>query len=338
MTTTQPNFFLRLLQAFRNFYIAMTGAYGLSVVLFLLGRVLIGEQWLVIEFFNTFAHLLWMPALLLLPITLLMREWHVALLLVPAVLMFGLVYGRQFIPDNAVVAENATVIKVLTHNVYGGNTDTATILNIIRTVDADIVALQESNYPMTQAFATELAEEYPYQALHPQESLVQGLAFLSRYPIEADEYWQFDWLPSPLAHQRIQLQLSANQSIVVYNAHPTHPGMNGSYFNPTWRSRELAEVYALTQAETLPVIWLGDFNMPHLSDDYALITQTFGDSYSSVGWGMGWTFPMFPQPIAFLRLDYVFISREFEPITSSVLPSSGGSDHLPVTATVALYE
>src|SRR5688500_13997018 len=111
MTITQPNFFLRLLHAFRNFYIAMTGAYGLSVVLFLLGRVMIGQQWLVIEFFNTFAHLLWIPALLLLPITLLMREWRVALLLVPAILMFGLVYGRQFIPDNAVVAENATVIK-----------------------------------------------------------------------------------------------------------------------------------------------------------------------------------------------------------------------------------
>jgi endonuclease/exonuclease/phosphatase (EEP) superfamily protein YafD len=336
MTTTQPNFFLRLLHAFRNFYIAMTGAYGLSVVLFLLGRELIGERWLVIEFFNTFAHVLWIPALLLLPITLLMREWRVALLLLAAVLMLVTVYGRQFIPNNAVVAENATVIKVLTYNIHGNNENVAAVLANIRATDADMVALQEVNHTMAAAFEAELIEEYPYQALHPQRITVQGMAFLSRYPIEADEYWQFDWLPSPLAHQRIQLQLSASQSIVVYNAHPTHPGMNGSYFNPSWRSQELAEVYALTQAETLPVIWLGDFNMPHLSDDYALITQTFEDSYRSVGWGMGWTFPMFPQPIAFLRLDYVFISHEFEPIASSVLPSSGGSDHLPVTATVAL--
>jgi endonuclease/exonuclease/phosphatase (EEP) superfamily protein YafD len=337
MTTSQPNFFLRLLGAFRNFYIAMTGAYGLSVVLFLLGRVMIGESWLVIQFFNTFAHLLWLPALILLPITLLMREWRIALLLLPAVFMLVIVYGRQFVPDNITVPEDATVIKILTHNIYGGNTDTEAILSIIRSTDADIVALQEANYPMTQAFERELSQEYPYQARHPQENLVQGMAFLSRYPIIEDEYWRFDWLPTPLAHQRIEIQLSQEQSIVVYNAHPTHPAMNGNFFNPSWRSRELAEVYARTQTETLPVIWLGDFNMPHLSDDYQLITQTFEDTYQRVGWGMGWTFPMFPQPIAFLRLDYVFISSEFEAVSSAVLPSSGGSDHLPLTATVALH-
>src|SRR5687767_8264077 len=112
MTTMQPNFSLRLLRAFRNVYIMMTGAYGFSVILFLLGRWMIGESWLVIQFFNTFAHVLWLLALVLLPITLLMREWRVALLLLPSILMLLIVYGRQFIPDNIPVPENATVIKV----------------------------------------------------------------------------------------------------------------------------------------------------------------------------------------------------------------------------------
>ena len=336
MPTPQPNFFSRLFIAAKNVFIVFTGAYGLNVMLFLLARIIIGEQWVVIAFFNTLAHLLWLPAFVLLPIMLLLRRRLIALLLVPTIGMFLWVYGQQLMPKSLEAPSNATVIKVLTHNVYAGNTDTATIINLIRAVDADIVALQETNYPMTGAFQQELSDEYPYQAHHPQEVLVQGLAFLSRYPIASDEYWRYDWLPSPLAHQRLQLQLSATQSIVVYNSHPTHPGMNGSFFNPAWRSRELTEVYGRIQAETLPVIWLGDFNMPHLSDDYRRITGSMEDVYGSVGQGMGWTFLLNPYPIALLRLDYVFISPEFTAIESAVGTSSGGSDHLPLWATIAL--
>src|SRR5215204_3548550 len=127
MTTMQPNFFLRLLRAFRNVYIVLTGVYALSVILFLLGRMIVGESWLVVEFFNTFAHMLWIPALVLLPITLLIREWRIALLLIPSILMLVIVYGRQFVPDNIVVAENADVLKILTHNIHGNNNDTDTI-------------------------------------------------------------------------------------------------------------------------------------------------------------------------------------------------------------------
>jgi vancomycin resistance protein VanJ len=339
MPTPQPNFFSRLLIAAKNVFIVFTGAYGLNVILFLLARIIIGEYWIVIAFFNTIAHLLWLPDFILLPIMLLMRRWFIAALLVPSIVMFVWVYGQQLIPNTVETPPNATILKVLTHNIYAGNTDTDTIINMIRAFDADIVALQETNYPMIQAFQQELREEYPYQASHPQESLVQGMAFLSRYPITSDEYWRYDWLLSPLAHQRVQIQMSETQSIVVYNAHPTHPGMNDGFFNPSWRSRELADILGRIRAETLPVVWLGDFNMPHLSDDYRRITGSMEDVYHSVGQGMGWTFLLNPMRIALLRLDYVFISPQFVAIESAVGKSSGGSDHLPLWATIALpYE
>lgn len=336
MPATKTHFFSRLLKAAKHVYIAITGTYALSVILFLLGRVMIGEQWVVIAFFNTFAHLLWIPAWVLLPITLLIRQWRIAFLLLPSVLMFVLVYGQLFIADNIETPQNTTVITVLTHNIFGGNTDTEAIIEIIRSADADIVALQEVNHTMAEALERELSQEYPYQALHPQNITVQGMVVLSRFPIIDDTYWQYDWLPSPLAHERLHIEVNENQSIVLYNTHPTHPGMNGNVFNPSWRSRELAAVYERTQQETLPVIWLGDFNMPRLSDDYQHITQGFEDVYQRVGWGMGWTFPVVPRLIPLLRLDYVFTSNEFEAIESIVLDSSGGSDHLPLTATIAL--
>ncbi|MDQ7027751.1 MAG: endonuclease/exonuclease/phosphatase family protein [Anaerolineae bacterium] len=336
MTISETHFFSRLLQVTKYIFIVITGAYALSGLLFLLGRVIIGEQWVVIAFFNTFAHLLWIPSLLLLPMMLLIRQWRMALLLLPSVLMFLLIYGKQFIVGNNEAPQNAIVITVLTHNIFGDNTDTEAIINLIRSADADIVAMQEVNYTMAEAFERQLSTEYPYQALHPQDVSVQGMVVLSRFPIVDDTYWQYDWLRTPLAHERLLIEVSAEQSIVVYNSHPTHPGMNDSAFNPSWRSRELAAIYERTQAETLPIIWLGDFNMPHLSDDYQQITQSFEDVYQRVGWGMGWTFPVTLRLIPLLRIDYIFISHEFEAMESVLLDSSGGSDHLPLTATIAL--
>ncbi|MBZ0302441.1 MAG: hypothetical protein K8J31_22025, partial [Anaerolineae bacterium] len=84
-----------------NMLLALTNAYGLSVAGFLLLRALVGESWSLIALFNSGAHLLFLPAMLLLPVALLLRRRTTCLLLSPALLAFALGYGSSFMPRTA---------------------------------------------------------------------------------------------------------------------------------------------------------------------------------------------------------------------------------------------
>jgi endonuclease/exonuclease/phosphatase (EEP) superfamily protein YafD len=246
------------------------------------------------------------------------------------------IYGANFIPRNPEIPDDVQVISIQSHNILAGNHDTETIVSIIQGFDADIVVMQEVTHLMAAAFESRLSEDYPYQALHPQNIGVQGMAVLSRYPILEDTYWKYEWVPTPLAHQRSVLQITETDSIVLYNSHPTHPGMNYSTFNPSWRSREIADVLERTFREELPVLLVGDFNLPDLSEDYQHVTENYTDAFRESGYGMGWTFGMIPNNPPFLRLDYIFITDDFTPISSRVGDSAGGSDHYPLFAEIGL--
>lgn len=306
-------------------------AYGLNVLLFLLANWLIGEEnSLLLAFFNTFAHLLWLPTVLLLPVFLLRRDGLVSALLLPGALAFLLTYGAQFVPRSPAVPEDGLPLTVLTYNLLYGNRDDATTLAILRDSDADIIALQELDTHHAPLIEAALSDVYPHMALHPRNG-THGQGLLSRYPIVVDDYWQHDFVPLPLGHQRAELVLPDEQRIVVYNVHPVHPGMSNSFFNPTFRSRELAALLERILAEEAPLLWVGDFNMPEQSADYGAITAHFQDAYRQVGWGMGWTFPAWERtPSPFLRLDYVFLSPHWRVMEARVGSRSGGSDHYPL--------
>jgi vancomycin resistance protein VanJ len=146
------------------------------------------------------------------------------------------------------------------------------------------------------------------------------------------------------------------QSIVIYNVHPTHPGMTTvAFFDASLRRREFTDLLNRIQSETLPVIMMGDFNLTDLSLEYRQISSTLTDTFREVGQGLGYTFPDFrearvsdsieiipdnfpehlPTPLL-MRLDYVFHSEEFTGVTAYVYHTSSGSDHRPLVVTLAL--
>jgi endonuclease/exonuclease/phosphatase family metal-dependent hydrolase len=54
---------------------------------------------------------------------------------------------------------------------------------------------------------------------------------------------------------------------------------------------------------------------------------------------MGFTFPVGRRPFPpVVRLDYVFHDDHFRTLSAHVWQDSGGSDHLPVIASLALVE
>ncbi len=322
-----------LWQTFR----ALTGAYGLSIAgALLLNLLLPEEQMLPLALFNSFVHLLLIPALFLFPLSLVLRQWLLMAFLLPAVLAFGSAYGAQFLPDRSAEAPPGSLsLRVMSFNLMAANRTPAYAIAQIQQVDADVVALQEVSYAHAALLQAQFDGEYEYIALHPQRFGTQGQGILSRYPIREDAFSQFDFVLTPLGHQRTVLELPGGTPIVVYNIHPTHPGMNNRAFDPSFRSRELTQIADLAHAEPLPVMIVGDFNMPDLSADYMRFDAAYTDVYGAVGWGMGWTFrlPLTLPPL--LRLDYLFVDESFTPLRAEVVYPFAGSDHHALWADLA---
>lgn len=309
------------------FFRAMVGAYALNTFLHVALIILIGEQWLIVEFLNTFAQLLWLPTFILIPICLLMREWRLVAMMAPALIAFCLLWGALFLPNKPIEAQAGDIhIRALSYNLYAGNPLPIEYTQTILDTHANIVALQELNFPQAEILRNEFNDTYPYMAFHPGGT--QGQGFMSRYPIIEDEYWRYEFLQQALGHQRVVLQIDDETQITVYNVHPTHPAMHGEIFNPEFRSLEIAELLERTTQEDNPVLILGDFNMPDFSEDYRAISSQFEDAFREAGFGFGWTFPVIPDfNSAFLRLDYIFYTEQFDVQSAVVNTGYTGSDH-----------
>ncbi len=330
-----------------NLFVALTGAYGLTITLFLALRLLVGEQWTLIAIVNSFVHLMLIPALALLPLCMIRRRWRLALTQLPAALVFTASYGGAFLPQPIATAPDAFSFSVMTYNLHIEKWELDPIISLIREADADIVALQEFSRRAGRRLAPEFAEQYPYQAFHIDgASSSWGQGILSRYPILSDEYWHIN-----LGHQRVEI-LIQDEPITVYNTHPAHLFrlIDGGRVDLTSRRLELASVVDRAAGDEGAVIILGDFNMSDQSEDYQRISAQYVDNYREVGWGMGFTFPDFSHPNSvpgavsierlpippLIRLDYIFHNDSILPLEARMWPTSGGSDHRPVFARLAL--
>jgi endonuclease/exonuclease/phosphatase (EEP) superfamily protein YafD len=322
-----------------HLFLALANAYGLSVAGFLLLRSIAGESWNYIALINSFVHLLWIPALLLLPLAAALRRWLTLILLCPAALAFLISYGSLFIPRPAQAAPEA--LRILTYNLKAQSLELEPALHIIAEAQADVVALQELSVEMAAALTDRFSSRYPYQALHTDpDNPISGQGVLSRFPILEDDYWRIYQ-----AMQRVVLELDG-RPIVLYNAHPIQPIRPNGF---VMRAEEISDLLRRAAQETLPVILAGDFNMSDQSSDYSRLAAQYQDTYRAVGWGLGLTFPaevpyfgggQYAHPIfqfvpPLVRLDYVFHDASFTSLSAQVWPEAGGSDHLPVVAALA---
>lgn len=271
------------------------------------------------------------PVLVLFPLCLLLRRWRVALLLLPILVLFFFSYGRFLLP-RAGVEEATSSLSVLTFNIQSPEQEIDAMVDIIRDVNADVVAIQELNSSMADALEDRLGETYPHQALHPRDGDNAGQGVLSRFPIVHDEYWRNDFLEEKLGHQRVDVDWSESL-FTLFNTHPLPAYASDRGFNASNHTQELTELLDRAANVSTPVILAGDFNMTDAFDMYRRFTESYTDAYAAVGRvGFGFTFPyMSGNPIPpLMRIDYVFYDTTFEGVEASVWSESGGSDHLPL--------
>ncbi len=334
-----------------NLVLALSAVYGLILTALLLVRNRLTENNKLIGIFNSFAHILMMPSMALLCITLWIRPWTAWFQVLP-IATFIAAYGRRFVQKQAprqTISTNR--LTVLTFNLHGESEVLEPILTILRDSDAEIIALQELSLEAADCFKTVLADQYPHQALFADEIASRGQGILSRYPISAQTYWRNPGVARhSLGHLRVVVDFPSTP-ITVYNTHPLHPGMANDGFSTRPRGAEIDIVLEQAAKDSGAVLIMGDFNMTDQNEDYQRITAQFGDTFHAVGNGMGFTFPdlssfqslphYWPLPIRlfpFLRLDYIFHNAAFQPIAARVWPTAGGSDHRPMWAELALLD
>lgn len=326
----------------RNLFLAGCAAYGLNVTLFVIARALIGERWGIIALFNNFAHLLWAPALIILPICLLWRKWLLtALSIAPAVALIS-AYLPMLAPKS-VPPPMPNRFYLLTYNLLAQKTELDQLADFMLSTSADIIAVQELSFPAAEALAAALADSHPYQALHPG-AVFEGQGIFSRYPILADDYWVIY-----LGHQQVTLDING-MTVTLFNAHPIHALVPNLGFSAAPRRQEIMTILSRATALQGPIILAGDFNITDLSEDYARIrSASFRDVYRDVGMGLGFTFPNALRGLPFLgrspifqwlpplaRIDYVFINAGLVPLSAEVLPYKGYSDHYPLKVELGL--
>lgn len=321
-------------------FVVLTDFYGLSVSLLLLCKWLFGEQWWVVEMFNSLFPAILMPALVMFPGSLLIRKRRLLLFTVLPLLTFIIIYSPFFFPRSVEAPTDTTVFSLLTFNTHA-ETRPATLdamAALIRTANADIVALQEFTQEAADQLSVALAELYPYSELYPIGRTVLGKGVFSKYPLLSSKISPSPDLPK---RQRLEIEI-AGQVVVLYNVHPTVPSWRFPY-DATARQNDITDLLIITEPESGPLIIAGDFNMTDQANDYQRMTQRYQDTFHEVGLGLGLTFPdyggfnpilaMAPQII---RLDYVFHNSALYSVEARAWPSSAGSDHRPVFVRLAL--
>ena len=104
-----------------NTYVALVGAYGLNTTLYLVLRAIVGERWNIIGLFNSYFHLLILPAVILLPLSLILRRRWLVIELAAPFFFFISTYGGQFLPRNINVPIEAPRLNLLSFNVKKDN-------------------------------------------------------------------------------------------------------------------------------------------------------------------------------------------------------------------------
>jgi endonuclease/exonuclease/phosphatase (EEP) superfamily protein YafD len=314
--------------------------YGVASIIYILGRLLIGEQWVLVELGNSLMPAILFPLFVFIPLCLFLRNWRLLIVFIPACILLVAQYAIFFVPAQPTDSETTISLRVLTFNLGSQIEDYDRVAALIRSISADILAVQELLSPSADALTTRLAELYPYRALHPVDAFASGVGVFSQYPILEDTY--LDMLS--LGGQQSRIQINDENEIVLLNVHPTSPRILGG-FDSSRRHSEIEGILDLVALQEHPLLMTGDFNITDQTEDYGLIAAQLGDAFRASGTGFGLTFPnlaRFARPLGllppFIRIDYVFFSDDWQPMTACVLPDNGGSDHYPLYAEVGLLD
>lgn len=232
--------------------------------------------------------------------------------------------------------------RVVTYNIHkcrglDGRVRPQRIVDILREVNADIIALQEvwnidtsrRDKNQTRFIAEELGLHYAFGENRRLKGSGYGNAVLSRHPIIMVENYDLSHAQrEERGCLRADIALPNSPVLHFYNVH-----LGTAYLERRHQGRKLVESDILTRLDvTGPRILLGDFNewLPGLSS--RLFREHFGSVDLRVHLRLRRTYPgAFP----FLYLDHIYFDDSLELMRAAVYRTRRtllASDHLPLVA------
>ena len=331
--------------------------YGVSILVYLFLRIILRNSSLV-AFCSNCIPLFLLPSFLILPLVVNKKNKFTRIWGGITLLFFLFEFGLRFIPfKNAISVPDypQKILCVLSHNTGQDLPGYSLRDQVIIDSNADIVLLQEITADYIENHLAKFLTKYPYQYFGPLkkdgEKLV-GMGILSKFPFLQQEYVKLD-NNSVMDQLRVVVEIEGHR-ITIYNIHTTYPRFdslpvpifsNFSFlvYDDQIRRREIVALMKMVEEEKNPVILAGDFNMNDQAMDYKLLVKSgLVDSYNHVGYGFGFTWPANRTPsvnirpaIPFIRVDYIFHSKDIKPITAYVMTETG-SDHKPLLVNLSM--
>jgi endonuclease/exonuclease/phosphatase family metal-dependent hydrolase len=341
---------------FQRFANITAGLYLLSILIYLLLRFTLQDDLWWLGLVNSFAYLIFLPLAFLLVLALLARSRRAFLSLLPVIFLLLLWFGPRFIPKN--VAPDGTILRVMTNNVWRLNPTPEAVTDLITIAKPDIIFLQEVQLSTQADALAPLNTEYPYQSSLIDEIRIHlytaANITLSRYPFVLSEKIDLNLANMPAIYRDV-IEVEG-QRIALYNVHLITPfsenprlPIGDNYFakvalgyDDEPRNQQLATLLAYLKSEPYPYIAAGDFNLSDLSMTYGSINGQMRDSFSEVGSGLGYSWPVaealalpdFLPPL--VRMDYIWHSGL--QTLSAWQGEFVGSDHLPQFADFAVKQ
>ena len=232
--------------------------------------------------------------------------------------------------------------RIVTYNIHkcvgmDRKVSAARIAEVLREIDADIVALQEvigagpAGAGQAEEIGAALGMGWVMASVRHLRSHLFGNVVLSRFPIAHHGQYDLSWRTcEPRGCQRADLDLGTGRTLHVYNVHLGTAVLERRYQAPRLAS------FVHDHRVTGPKIILGDFN----EWMRGLATRTLSSLFDSVDIHAHLrrrrTYPgIFPL----LHLDHIYYEGRVE-VRSVELPRTRkalmASDHLPLVASVRL--
>lgn len=259
-----------------------------------------------------------------------------------AVLAFALAWVGCHVASRAHAADRSPrSLRVVSYNILAGDRGLAGIEAMLKTADADVIALQEvddetkrsGRVDQAAVLGKKLSMHHAFAAHFPYQGGHFGVALLSKYPIARAERRAVNGSRQALLDATVRTP-SGDVRVLVVHYTVTFPFRDEKETAATNAARlaEATATAALAKQSNGPVLVLGDMNDDSGSPTYVQFSPFLQDACDVKGNGLAKTWnAAFP----ITRIDYVWASRDFSVTSCGTLPGTA-SDHLPVVADLRL--